>query len=153
LTLKVIAHLRERAIMGDDRRIPEHVARLLASSIESVERLDILLHLRAARGKTFSARSLSAALRISGLAAEQHLAILCGRGFLTVSIGTDLLYSYQPVSPAIDQVLGEAERLNEIQRADIIRALGDLRERDPVRAFANAFLIRKDEKKKGGGRG
>ena len=121
--------------------MPEHIARLLASSIESVERLDVLLHLRSDPGHTFTARSVAAALHISTHAVEHHLAILCGRGFLTVSIGSDLLYAYKPISPSIAQVLTELEALNRLRRADVVAALETRDGKDPVRAFANAFLI------------
>jgi predicted ArsR family transcriptional regulator len=128
--------------MQDDGKIPEHVARLLASSIESEQRLDILLHLRASPGKSFTARAVAATLPISSASAEQHLAILCGRGFLTVSIGSDLLYAYQPVSPAIDAAVAEIERLVHTCRGAVVAALREANGKDPVRAFANAFVIR-----------
>lgn len=123
--------------------IPEHVTRLLASSIESVERLDLLLHVRAVRGKRVTARSLAGALGLPIAAAEQHLAILCGRGFLNVTIGSDLLYTYQPLCPTIDDVLAEIETLSRHRRAEIVAALGDGHGRDPVRAFADAFVLRR----------
>jgi len=135
--------------MVEERKVPEHLLRLLASSIESVERLDILLYLREHRGKSFGARAVATALHVSSSFAEQHLAILCGRGFLTVSIGTDLLYGYQPVSPAIDAALQEVEDLNRDNRGAILATFKDRSERDPVHVFANAFLIRKPEKKGG----
>lgn len=129
-------------------RVPEHVARLLTSSIESVERLDVLLHLRAAPTHTFSARAVARALRLATHDVEHHLAILCGRGFLTVSFGSDLLYAYKPISPAIAQVLSELDVLNRMYRQDVIATLQARDGKDPVRAFANAFLIR--DTKKGG---
>lgn len=129
--------------------IPEHLARLLASSIESADRLDILMHLRANRGKTFSARSIAMLLRVSSVASEQHLALLCGRGFLTVSIGTDLLYSYQPVSAAIDIALQEIADLLVTRRADVLAAVKDRTKQDPAHVFANAFLIRKKGRRDG----
>jgi hypothetical protein len=128
-------------------RIPEHIARLLASSIESVERLDILFHLRATPKHAFSAKEVATQLHMPTHAVEQHLAILCGRGFLTVSIANDLLYSFRPVSPAIAEALNELEEIKRARRADVIAALEARDGKDPVRAFANAFLIRG---KKGG---
>jgi hypothetical protein len=138
--------------MAADRRIPEHLKRLLSSSIESVERLDILLFLRAQKPKSFSARGLGTALRVPSVKAEQHLAILCGRGFLTVTIGSDLVYAYQPVSPTIDAALAEIVDLNRERRTEVIAALEDGSQRDSLHAFANAFLIRKkDDKGDGNG--
>lgn len=123
-------------------KIPEQVARLLTSSIESVERLDVLLHLRADPKRALNAKTLAAQLKLPSPIVEQHLAILCGRGFLAVNIGSDLQYSYKPISPAIDQVLHELAELNRVRRPDVVAALEAKDGRDPVRAFANAFLIR-----------
>lgn len=136
-------------VMAEERRIPEHIARLLTSSIETVERLDVLLHLRANKGKLFGARAVAQALHMSTAVAEQHLAILCGRGFLTVSIGSDLIYGYQPVSSAIDVAMQEVADLSRDRRPDVLATLRDASDRDPVHAFANAFLIRKTDKKGG----
>ncbi|MBX3228513.1 MAG: hypothetical protein KIT84_07665 [Labilithrix sp.] len=122
------------------------MARLLTSSIESVERLDVLLHLRSDPTHTFTARTLAAALKLPTASVEQDLAILCGRGFLTVSIGNDLLYAYKPISPAIDEVLREVADLNRLRRSDVVAALISRDGKDPVRAFANAFLIRGNKK-------
>lgn len=102
----------------------------------------MLLHLRADPRHTFTARAVATELHLPTHAVEQHLAILCGRGFLTVSIANDLLYAYQPVSPSIAQALNELEDLNRMRRADVVAALRAGDGKDPVRAFANAFLIR-----------
>ena len=133
--------------MPEERRIPEHIARLLTSSIETVERLDVLLHLRANKEKSFAAKTVAQALHMSTAVAEQHLAILCGRGFLTVSISTDLIYGYQPVSAAIDAAMKEVADLTRDHRQDVVATLRNASARDPVHAFANAFLIRKTDKK------
>lgn len=126
-------------------RIPEHAARLLTSSIESIERLDLLLHLRAEAPHAFGARALAAALHVTPQTVETDLAVLCGRGFLTVNIGSDLLYAYKPVSTAIEEVLAELEALNRVQRADIVSALAARTSRDSGHAFANSVLVRKRE--------
>lgn len=121
--------------MPEQRSIPEHLARLLTSSVESVERLEILLHLRAHRGKSFGARAVAHALHVSSVFAEQHLTILCGRGFLTVSIGTDLLYGYQPVSAALDAAMQEVEDIYRDRPAAVVATLNSHAERDPVTVF------------------
>jgi hypothetical protein len=133
--------------MTREHRIPEHLARLLVSSIESLDRLDVLLHLRTNRGRSFGAGAVARALRISSVFVEQHLAILCGRGFLTVSIGTDLLYGYQPASDAIELAMREIEDLNRERRADIATLLQARTGREPPHVFADAFVIRKSNKK------
>lgn len=124
---------------------PEHLARLLTSSIETVERLDILCLLRATRPKTFTARAVATELSISTATAETALAMLCGRGFLTVSIASDLFYSYAPISPKIDTALEEIVKLLSKDRTRVVDVLRAGKGRDPAHAFANAFLVRKKD--------
>ena len=69
---------------------PEHLARLLTSSIETQERLDVLCLLKRSRPRTFTAKSVATELSIPTSRAETALAMLCGRGFLTVNIANDL---------------------------------------------------------------
>jgi hypothetical protein len=71
--------------------------------------------------------------------------MLCGRGFLTVNIASDLFYSYAPISPTIDAdaALGEIFALLERDRALVLDVLQKKHGRDPAHAFANAFLVRK----------
>ncbi|MDF2694008.1 MAG: hypothetical protein K0S65_2391 [Labilithrix sp.] len=133
--------------MAGEHRIPEHLRRLLRTSIESVERLDVLLHLREHRGKSFGARSVAQALYISSVHAEEHLAILCGRGFLTVSIASDLLYGYQPASAALDTAMEEIVELARVRRPDIDALLHGPGGRASPHVFADAFLLRKPNRK------
>lgn len=132
-----------RTSMAND--FPEHLARLLTSSIETVERLDILCLLRATRPKTFTARAVATELSLSVTAVETAMAMLCGRGFLTVSIANDLFYSYAPVSPTIDKALEEIVKHLSTDRAKVLDVLRAGRGKDPAHAFANAFLVRKKD--------
>lgn len=124
---------------------PEHLARLLTSSIETPERLDVLCLLKKARPRTFTAKSVAAELSITSGTAETALAMLCGRGFLTVNISNDLFYSYAPVSPTIDAALDELTTLLARDRGRVLEVMKDKHGRDPVHVFANAFLVRKKD--------
>lgn len=125
---------------------PEHLARLLTSSIQTLERLDIVCLLRATQPKTFTARAVATELAISPAAAETALAMLCGRGFLTVSIANDLFYAYAPVSPTIDAALAEIVTLVSANRSKVVELLRAGRGRDPARAPADASLAgRRDD--------
>lgn len=125
---------------------PEHLARLLTSSIQTLERLDIVCLLRATQPKTFTARAVATELAISTAAAETALAMLCGRGFLTVSIANDLFYAYAPVSPTIDAALAEIVTLVSANRSKVVELLRAGRGRDPARAPADASLAgRRDD--------
>lgn len=124
---------------------PEHLARLLTSSIETQERLDVLCLLKKARPRTFTARTVASELGIASSKAENALAMLCGRGFLTVTIANDLFYSYAPVSPTIDTALDELMNILDKDRPRVLDVLNRQHGRDPAHAFANAFLVRKKD--------
>ena len=124
---------------------PEHLARLLTSSIETEERLDVLCLLKRLHPRTFTAKSVASELTIPKSRAENALAMLCGRGFLTVNIANDLFYSYAPVSPTIDKALDELSELYVRERTRVIDVLTKQHGRDPAHAFANAFLVRKKD--------
>lgn len=124
---------------------PEHLARLLTSSIQTLERLDIVCLLRATQPKTFTARAVATELAISTAAAETALAMLCGRGFLTVSIANDLFYAYAPVSPTIDAALAEIVTLVSANRSKVVELLRAGRGRDPARAPADASLAGRND--------
>lgn len=122
---------------------PEHLARLLTTSIQTIERLDILCLLRATQPKTFTARAVATELAMSTATVETALAMLCGRGFLTVSIANDLFYSYAPVSPAIDESLEELVKILESNRNKVLAVLRAGEPRDAAQEFADAFVVRK----------
>lgn len=83
---------------------------------------------------------MGAACSLAPASAERHLALLCGRGFLKVSLATDLLYAYQPVTPELDALVS----IMADNRDDCMALLNS----DPIRAFANAFLFRRPSKKR-----
>jgi hypothetical protein len=124
---------------------PEHLARLLTSSIETEERLDVLCLLKRARPRTFTAKAVGSELGIAVGKAENALAMLCGRGFLTVTIANDLFYSYAPVSPTIDKALDDLVKLLAKDRNRVLDVLKKQHGKDPAHAFANAFLVRKKD--------
>lgn len=121
---------------------PEH-ERLLTVAIETVERLELLLVLRRERPKAFTAKSLRSGFSARG-AVDSNLAFLCGRGFLGVTIGNDLVYEYRPISTKIEQQVTEIADAWQTRRAEVARLLGAAGgPRDAASAFADAFRIRR----------
>ena len=120
--------------------IDPELARILTTAVESVERLEILLVMRREQPRAFSAKALRAHLAVAGAALDTHLAILCGRGFLGVTIGNDLVYAYQPISPRIDQQATDLAALWASRRSDV-EALLNGRAKTPAQDFADAFLF------------
>src|SRR5688500_14325560 len=111
---------------------PEHLARLLTSSIETEERLGVLCLLKRAHPRTFTSKTVASELGVASARAENALAMLCGRGFLTVNIANDLFYSYAPVSPTIDKALDELVGWLAKDRRKVIEALNSKDARDPA---------------------
>ncbi len=121
-------------------RVSKELTALLAL-VETETGLEALLRLRRSPGKSFTASTVGRELSVTTASAERELALLCGRGFLTVSLGSDLRYAYRPMTDGVDGVLAELERLWESDRDLVLRSLPK-QQPDPIRAFANAFRFR-----------
>jgi len=121
-------------------QLPEHLARIV-ESIETEDRLEVLRLLRATQPKTFSARAVAKELSLSAGVAEAALAMLCGRGYLTVTIANDLFYAYAPVSATLDEALRELFELVAADRESVVSALGRPSAKGAAQTFANAFLV------------
>lgn len=119
--------------------IDPEIARILTSAVESVERLEVLLVLRRERPQAFTAKALRRHVAVNG-SLDTHLAILCGRGFLGVNLGNDLVYVYQPISPRIDHQAEEIAALWASRRSDV-EALLEGRATTPAQDFADAFRL------------
>ena len=123
--------------------VDPEIERLLAHVVETAERLEVLLLLRREQPSSFTAKTLCRLVSIAPSTADTHLAVLCGRGFLGVTIGSDLTYSYQPISPKIDQQVATLAQLCKERRAEVVALLGKSRAVSPATAFADAFRFRK----------
>lgn len=123
--------------------LPEPVRDLLANVIETTERLDVLLLLYRAHPKGFAASAVAKHLHLLPANAETALAMLCGRGLLTVTIANDLVYAYAPVTPELGQAVDAIAALDvaDDTRGQVRGVLRGGHARDPARAFAAAFLF------------
>ena len=119
--------------------LSQEIVALLAL-IETQTSLEILLFVRGSGGKSFTAKSVAKELSMTTASAERELALLCGRGFLTVTLGSDLRYAYRSMKEDVDRVLDELAQLWSRDRDGVVRIIA--RKEDPVRAFANAFRFR-----------
>lgn len=125
--------------------IDPEIERILSVAIESADRLEILLTLRQEQPKTFTAKTLRERLALPSASIDTHLAILCGRGYLGVTIGNDLVYTYRPISQKIDQQVADIAALWATRRSDVEALFRLRRENDPVRRFADAFRFKRKE--------
>lgn len=130
--------------MPGDPVDPE-LARLLTVAVETVERLEILLTLRRDHPRSTTAKVLARDLSIRASSVDTHLAILCGRGFLGVTIGSDLVYAYKPISAKIEQQVADLAELWATRRPDVQALLGPSTAPTAATAFADAFRFRKKD--------
>ncbi len=106
----------------DDLRsgIPDSVKQLLHRSIFSVEQLESLLLLRNS-SMNFSGALLAAKLYTSTTGAERTLEYLATQELLKVN--EEGLYSYEPVSAELNEVVGQLEKLYKSRRVSIISTI------------------------------
>jgi hypothetical protein len=136
--------------------ISPDIIRLLKGDIQSPERLQILLALFRERPRAFTAKTLRALLSgdrsnssstsSNAHALDTHLAILCGRGFLAVTIGNDLLYAYKPISDAFHEQISALWTLWDSRPGDVLAVLNGSSKEDAARAFADAFRLNKRDR-------
>lgn len=123
---------------------PEDVVRFLSTHVESIDQLEILRVFGEAPEREWSATALAAEVQTSPRAAMAHVAALRGRGLLhTEAIGQDVVCRYSPATPELDarvrRVL-QFYRERPVSMIKLVYAQAD----DPLRAFADAFRLRKE---------
>ncbi|MGH8259793.1 MAG: hypothetical protein ACREUG_08890 [Steroidobacteraceae bacterium] len=124
---------------------------LLSERIESYEELEILLALERARGTSKSADELSAALHVGSALIEPALRALEAHGLIARRDAPQLGagYGYEPATPALDEAVRELARAYREQPIPVIRLMSEnaiQRVRTgAVRAFADAFILRRDK--------
>lgn len=120
--------------------LPSRVQDFLHLHIDSVEKLEVLLLLRAEPSRSWTGRTVADALRIAEESARGRLTDLCARGLL--SCGTEDGYRYGPRSAqdglAVDELAGEYAR----RRVSVISFIFS-KPSEGVRSFADAFSFRK----------
>src|ERR687892_1896857 len=97
--------------------IPGSVRQLIAQHIESVEQLEVLLHLRANADRAWTADEVAQALHIQPDSAGRRLDDLRARGFCAVEGDR---YRYSPALPAVDGVVGDLARVYSTHRVSVI---------------------------------
>jgi DNA-binding MarR family transcriptional regulator len=132
-------------------RVPDDVRALLRERIESYEELEVLLALERDRSAERTAEELSAAQRIAPALAEAAVRALESRGLLAGRRGSahGSCYRYSPATPALDAAVRGLVRVYAEQPISIIKIMSEnaiQRVRTgAVRAFADAFILRKDK--------
>jgi hypothetical protein len=140
-----------------DRTISESLRLFIATHINSIEELEVLILLRATEEREWSAAQISRELGASVPWIEERLADLASRGFLVVQeADSGLLYRYAPStqeSRARVEELAVTYKQRRLSVINLVYSKPDSPRSESVKpasdvvSFSNAFRI---TKKKGG---
>lgn len=120
--------------------IPAAARKLIQSCIDSVETLEVLLHLRAF-GDARTPERVAAELRVDPTSARRRVTGLVQAGLLAADGGG---FRYAPRDRALDLQVGELASAYATHRVSVITEIYR-RPSDAIRSFADAFRLRKDE--------
>lgn len=124
--------------------IPENVRRFIVDHIDSVEALEILLLLAAGTIPEYTAKEVGQMLRTSLESAAAHLRKLHrAKLLLAVENEGSPKYRFDPAGREAG-VVGDLEKVYKTRRVSVISFIYS-NPTDPLRAFSDAFRLRKDE--------
>ena len=127
-----------------DAVLPPRVQRLIAAHIDSIEKLEVLLLLRARAEQPWTAEAVSRELRISEGSATRRLADLAERGLLVLEGSSTPSYRYGPSRGEDDVAVAELARSYAERRVSVISYIFS-RPLETVRGFADAFRFKRDK--------
>ncbi|WP_141592787.1 hypothetical protein [Myxococcus sp. AB056] len=127
-----------------DAGIPQRVQRFISTHIDSLEKLEVLLLLRARADREWTASAVSLELRITDASAASRLEDLTNRRMLVSDGASPPSYRYSPESSEDVQAVTELAAVYGAKRVSVITFIFS-RPLDKVRGFAEAFILKKDK--------
>ena len=133
-------HVKGTALPSEE--ITPQLREFIAAHITSVAQLEILLLLKTNPTQSWTPELIARELRIDPKAAAEQLAGLLKDGFLVSD--APAAYRYAPKSPALDEGVIALAQAYLVRRVTITGLIFSQPNR-VIRAFSDAFRIRKDE--------
>ncbi len=127
-----------------DAVIPPRVQRFIATHIDSIEKLEVLLLLRTQADREWTARDVSLELRIAETSAATRLADLAARRLVTERGGSPVAYRFAPASAEDAQDVTDLQDTYATRRVSVISFIFS-KPLDKVRGFADAFRLKRDK--------
>lgn len=121
---------------------PEDVRRFILDHIHSVEELEVLLLVRAEPARLWDAEAIRQALYTSAASASRRLADMEAAGFVVPVEGQPGAYRYRPGPAEREDLLARLADVYRERRVAVISLIYS-KPIDPLRAFVNAFDLRK----------
>jgi hypothetical protein len=125
--------------------LPEDVIRFLDSHVESIDQLEILRLLGESPDREWAVAALAKEIQSPADKVSADLAALAGRGLVGTELrGRETVCRYNPANPELN---GQVQRLLQLYRERPVSMIKLVyaRAADPLRAFADAFRLRKGE--------
>jgi len=124
---------------------PEDVARFLQDNIETIDQLEILRILGEDADKEWDCAVLAGEVQAGTQAVRAHVTEMSARGLLTrIQRGSALACRYGAATPELE---GKVNRLLHVYKERPVTMIKMVyqRAKDPLRAFADAFRIRRED--------
>jgi hypothetical protein len=113
-------------------------------NVESIDQLEILRVLGEDREKEWDSVALAVAVQAEPQAVRAHLAAMQSRGLLaTTARGAGFCCRYGVAAPELETMVERLLQMYKERPVTMIKMVYE-RARDPLRAFADAFRIRKE---------
>ncbi len=124
---------------------PEDVTKFMNENVETIDQLEILRILGEDRGKEWDFVALASEVQATPQAVRAHLMAMNARGLLmTTTRGADLGCRYGASTPELENMVGRLLQMYKERPVTMIKMVYE-RAKDPLRAFADAFRIRKGD--------
>jgi hypothetical protein len=123
--------------------IPEDVRRFLLQCIDSVEQLEVLLHLYRTPEQSWSSDAIALALYSNPASIARRLAGLYTHDLLALTSSSG--YRYQPKTAELEATVSQLAETYRQRRVAVISIIAS-KPMENVRAFSEAFRLRKKDK-------
>ena len=124
---------------------PDDVIRFLYDNVESIDQLEILRVLGENLEREWNALALAEEVQAKHHDVRAHLARMQARGLLTIATReAGICCRYGVSTPELDHMVTRLLQLYKERPVTMIKLVYE-RAKDPLRAFADAFRIRKEE--------
>jgi hypothetical protein len=139
LTLKVSISIGRSVT---DAALTERVQGFLMAHIDSIEKLEVLLLLRARTEREWTASEVALELRINEESAAARLDDLTASGMLIADGGKPERYRYSPIRSDDVRAIAELAAAYAARRVSVITFIFT-KPQNRVQGFADAFLLKK----------
>lgn len=124
--------------------VPREASRFVAEYITSVAQLELLLLLRTDPARIWSAASLAGELRVDAAWAQAQLQAMGDAGLLKCASPPTTGFQFGPARPEVEQALTAVAQAYLVNRVSVIELIYSKPSGENLRAFSDAFRLRKD---------